>query len=206
MSNAAAAGSRNDDRASALPWSFWLALAAVLIGWFPCDTLTTTVGALQLHFHFFDLASVITRPARIVTGLNRGDALTIPFGLLCLAASAAPLASGFSDRRIARLGPCAPLALMLVTGVLLYAVTSGDTFTTAPDAGRVTTALTHFGNLLVNRASNVVASRISVGLGVWLSVPGALYLALGALRGRWLVRAPLARDRGLARKDSAGLA
>jgi hypothetical protein len=192
MSNAAGAGARADRRASAPPWPFWLSLAAVLIGWFPCDTLTTTVGALQLHVHFFDLASLIARPARIVTGLNRGDALTIPFGVLCMASLAATMAPGFSARRIARLGPCAPLALMLVTGAVLYAATSGDTFTAAPEAGRVTAALTHFGNLLVNRASNVVASRISVGLGVWLSVPGALYLALGAVRGGWPARATLA--------------
>jgi hypothetical protein len=192
MSDVAASRARAGNRLSDLPWPFWLSLAAVLVGWFPCDTLTTTVGALQLHFHFFDLASVIARPARIVAGVNRGDALTIPFGLLCTAALAATLAAAFSTHRIARLGPCAPLALMLVTGVALYLVTSGDTFTTAPDAGRVTAALTHFGNLLVNRASNVVASRISVGLGVWLSVPGALYLAFGAARGKWMSRTTLA--------------
>jgi hypothetical protein len=81
---------------------------------------------------------------------------------------------------------------MLATGALLYAMTSGDTFTAAPDAGRITTALTHFGNILANRASAVVANRISVGLGVWLSVPGALYLAHGAIRGKWLVHTPLA--------------
>jgi hypothetical protein len=177
---------------SSLPWPFWLSVTAVLIGWFPCDTLTTTVGALRLHFHFFDLASVIARPTRIITGVNRGDALTIPFGILCLAALAATLAPGFSVRKmIARFGPCAPLALMLATGALLYAVTSGDTFSATSDAGRITTALTHFGNILANHASAVVANRISVGLGVWLAAPGALYLAHGAIRGKWLKR-PLA--------------
>jgi hypothetical protein len=162
---------RAERGAGALPWPFWLAAAAVLIGWFPCDTLTTTVGALRLHFHFFDLASIIARPARIVTGVNRGDALTIPFGVLCLGA----------------------LAVMIFTGALLYAVTSGDAFTAAPDAGRVAAALTHFGNLLANHASAVVANRISVGFGVWLSVPGAIYLAQGAIRDKWSATAALAR-------------
>jgi hypothetical protein len=184
---------RAERGAGALPWPFWLAAAAVLIGWFPCDTLTTTVGALRLHFHFFDLASIIARPARIVTGVNRGDALTIPFGVLCLGALAATVAPGFSARKIARFGPCAPLALMIFTGALLYAVTSGDAFTAAPDAGRVAAALTHFGNLLANHASAVVANRISVGFGVWLSVPGAIYLAQGAIRDKWSATAALAR-------------
>jgi hypothetical protein len=180
-------------RVVALPWPFWLAAAAVLVGWFPCDTLATTAGALRLHFHFFDLASIVARPARIVTGVNRGDALTIPFGILCLGALAAAAAPGFSARKIARFGPCMPLALMIVTGALLYAVTSGDTFTAAPDAGRIATALTRFGNLLANHASAAVANRISVGFGVWLSVPGAIYLAQGAIRGTWSATAASAR-------------
>jgi hypothetical protein len=171
--------------AASLPWSFWVCLAVVFVGWFPCDTLSTTVGALRLHFHFFDLASVIARPSRLVTGVNRGDALTLPFGVLCLAAIAAPLAPRYVRHRLAQFGPCVPLCLMLACGVILYGVTSGDTFTAGPEPGSLTNALARFGNTLVGHASAVVARHITIGLGVWMSLPAAVYLARGALRGRW---------------------
>ena len=168
-----------------LPWPFWVSLAAVFVGWFPCDTLTTTVGALRLHFHFFDLASLIARPARLLTGIHRGDALTIPFGVLCLAALAATLAPRFVRHPIARFGPCVPLGFMLLCGLILYSVTSGDTFTAAPGAGSVANALARFGNTLVGHASTVAARHIGIGLGVWLSLPAAFYLAHGALDRKW---------------------
>jgi hypothetical protein len=168
-----------------LPWPFWVSLAAVFIGWFPCDTLTTSAGALRLHFHFFDLASLIARPARLLTGIHRGDALTIPFGVLCLAAIAATLAPRFVRHPIARFGPCVPLGLMLLCGVLLYSVTSGDTFTATPGASSVANALARFGNTLVGHASTVAARHIGIGLGVWLSLPAAVHLAHGALGRKW---------------------
>jgi hypothetical protein len=171
--------------AASLPWPFWACLAAVFVGWFPCDTLTMTVGALRLHFHFFDLASVIARPSRLVVGVNRGDALTLPFGVLCLAAIAAPLAPSYLRHRLARFGPCVPLCLMLACGVILYGVTSGDTFTAAPGTGSIANALIRFGNTLAGHASAVVARHITIGLGVWMSLPAAVYLARGAVRGRW---------------------
>ncbi len=172
-------------QAGALPWPFWAAVAVVFVGWFPCDSLVTTVGALRLHFHFFDLASLIARPARIITGVNRGDALTLPFGILCLAALAATLAPLAFRHRAAQFGPCAPLALMVVTGTILYAASWHVRFTATGDAGPMAAALADFGNYIANRASVLVARRVSLGLGVWLSAAGALYLAHGALRGKW---------------------
>lgn len=169
-----------------LPWPFWVALAAVFVGWFPCDTLTTAAGAVRLHFHFFDLASVIVRPSRLLTGIHRGTALTIPFGVLCLAALAATLAPRFVAHPVALLGPCVPFCLMLLCAVVLYGITSGDTFTAAPGAGGVTQSLTRLGNTLVGHASAVAARHISIGSGVWLSLPAAVYLAHGALRRKWL--------------------
>jgi hypothetical protein len=163
---------------------FWLSLAALCVGWFPCDALTTTAGALRLHFHFFDVASLIAKPARLVTGIHRGDALTIPFGVFCLIALAAPLAPRLSDHPLARYGPCVPLSLMLLCGVALYAVTSGDSFTVPAGANSVTQAFARVGNTLVGHASAVAARHVTIGLGVWLSLPAAIYLAHGALRGK----------------------
>ncbi|MEP6884870.1 MAG: hypothetical protein ABJC66_08980 [Gammaproteobacteria bacterium] len=168
-------------------WPFWAAFAALIIGWVPCDTFFTTVGALQLHFHFFDLASVIARPARLAIGVNRGDAWTIPFGILCIAAIAATVAPRYSSRRAAQWGPCAPLALMLICGALFYRAATADTFVAASDAGAVGVALAKLGNALAGRASAVAARHISVGLGLLLSFPAASYLAYGSLR---VVREP----------------
>jgi len=172
-------------RVSPLPWPFWAALAAVFIGWFPSDTLSTTVGALRLHFHFFDLASLIARPTRLFTGVNRGDALTLPFGLLCVAVLAGTLSPRVYARPWARFAPAMPLALMLLCGAMLYGVTLGDTFTPPSDAGSIATALTKLGNALAGRASAVAARHITVGFGIWLALPAAVYLAHGALVGRW---------------------
>jgi hypothetical protein len=163
--------------AVSLPLAFWVCLAAVFVGWFPCDALSTTVGALRLHFHFFDLAAVIARPSRLLIGINRGDVLTLPFGVLCLAAIAAPLAPRYVRHRLARFGPCVPLCLMLACGVILYVVTSGDTFTAAPGAGSIANALTRFGNTVAGHASAIAARHITIGLGVWLSLPATVYLA-----------------------------
>jgi hypothetical protein len=160
-----------------LPLPFWVCLALVFVGWFPCDALSTTVGALRLHFHFFDLAAVIARPSRLVTGVNRGDVLTLPFGVLCLAAIAAPLAPRYLRHRLARFGPYVPLCLMLACGVILYIVTSGDMFTAAPGAGSIANALTRFGNTVAAHASAIAARHITIGLGVWMSLPATVYLA-----------------------------
>lgn len=163
------------------PWPFGVAVAVLVVGWFLGDALYTTVGAVQFHFHFFDLASVIARPIRLVTGVNRNDALTIPFGILCFAAITATVAPRYSARPVAQWGPCAPLALMLICGALLYRATAADTFVALPDAGQVATALVRLGNALAVRANSVAARHISVGAGVLLSLPAAAYLAYGSL-------------------------
>jgi hypothetical protein len=157
----------------------------VFIGWFPCDALSTTVGAVRLHFHFFDLASLIVRPSRLITGVNRGDALTLPFGVLCLAVLAAALAPCVHGRPWARFAPALPLALMLLCCAMLYAVTSGNMFTTPSDASSIARAITQFGNSVAGRANAVVARHITVGFGIWLSFPAAAYLAHAALVGKW---------------------
>jgi hypothetical protein len=172
-------------RGGPLPWQFWTALAAVFVGWFPCDTLATSVGPIRLHFHFFDLASLILRPARLFTGVNRGDAITLPFGILCLAVLGATLAPRISRHRLAWLAPVLPLALMLVCGALLYWVSSGDAFTVDQNAGSIGSALARFGNTLVGHASAVAARHVGIGFGAWLSLAASAYLAHGTVKGKW---------------------
>ena len=164
----------------------WLNLAAVVlvfVGWFLLNTLTTTIGAIELDFQFFDMAAIIAQPARLFTGVGSNAGwLTIPFGVLSLAILAATLAPYVSGNRLARLTRIAPLLLMIVCGAILYHETSQDTFTVAQNAGDVTNALVNLANVMARHSVGVVARHIGVGAGAWVAALGALYLAYTGLR------------------------
>jgi hypothetical protein len=179
------------DRAAAgsLPlfadWRALTAIAAVFVGWFVLDTVSMTFGAVRQDFRFYDLAAIIDQPARLLTGIDRAQVhSTIPFGILCLATLAAALAARVSRQPLARLAGCAPLALMLACGAILYYETSRDTFAAAPGASDVANAFASFANALARRTGAVVARHIGVGAGAWLAALGALYLAGAAVRKR----------------------
>jgi hypothetical protein len=160
-----------------------LALAAVLIGWFLLDTLSMSYGAVRLEFHFYQFAALIARPTRLLRGIDAAtDLWTAPFALLCLASLAAALLPGWLRLPGSRFGYLAPLLLMLVCGGILYYETSRDTFAAAVTGNQVTDALLNLGNMMVRRAGTLVAKRISVGAGLWLSGAGALYLAWAGWR------------------------
>jgi hypothetical protein len=162
-----------------------IALGAVFIGWFFLDTLTMTVGAFSDGFRFYALGAIIARPLRLVTGLTGDDRyLVLPFALLCLVTLAATLAPYVSRHPLARYGRFAPLALMLISGSVLYREASRDAFIAAPDAGQVAAAVTSFANALARRAGGVLAQHISVGAGAWVALLGASYVAVAGLRGR----------------------
>jgi hypothetical protein len=160
-----------------------LALAAILIGWFLLDTLSMSYGVVRLDFHFYQFAAIIAQPARLLRGIDTAsDLWTLPFTLLCLASLAAALLQGQLRLPGSRFGYLAPLLLMLVCGGILYYETSRDTFTAAVAGNQVTDTLINLGNLMVRRAGTLVAKRISVGAGMWVSAAGALYLAWAGWR------------------------
>jgi len=164
----------------------WLNLAAlvlIFVGWFLLNTLTTTIGSIGLEFQFFDMAAIIDQPGRLFTGIGSSTSLlTIPFGVVCLAALAATLAPYVSGSRIARLARLAPVLLMLICGGILYHETSQDTFTAAQNAGDVTNALINLANVMARHSVGVAARHIGIGAGAWVAAVGALYLAYTGLR------------------------
>ena len=165
-------------------WPSLIAIAAIGAGWFMLDAVALGVGLLTARFRFYELAALIFRPPRLLTGVRESDlALTIPFALICYVAIAAALAPRFSARPLARLGLFAPLALMLACGAILYSQATADTFVAAPDANSVGQALANLGNALARRSGSVVSQHLSVGVGSWLSAIGAVYLAYAGIRG-----------------------
>ena len=164
----------------------WLNLAAVgvvFLGWFLLDTLSTSLGALGLDFHFFDMAAIIAQPARLFTGIgSSSEWLSILFGIVCLAVLAATLLAYVSGSRLARLARLGPLLLMLVCGGLLYHETSQDTFTAAVNSGDVTAALVNLANVMARHSVGVAARHIGIGAGAWIAAVGALYLGYTGLR------------------------
>ena len=170
-------------RAPLPEWLWLVALALVFIGWFLSDTLVTTIGAVEFEFHFFDMAAVIAEPGRLFTGVSANlGYLTIPFGLLCAAALAAPLAPYVSDSRLARLGRVAPLLLMLVCGAILYYETSQETFRAARDASDLANALVNLANVMARHPIGAAVRHVGIGAGAWLGGAGALYLGYTAVQ------------------------
>jgi hypothetical protein len=163
----------------------WVTLAAVglvFVGWFLMDTLSTSIGALGLDFHFFDMAAIIAQPARLFTGTGSAGFLTIGFGVLSLAVLASTLTPYVSGSRLARLARLAPLLLMLLCGGILYHETSQDTFVAALNASDVTNALVNLANVMARHSLGYAARHIGIGAGAWVAAVGALYLAYTGVR------------------------
>lgn len=164
-------------------WPSLIAIAAICAGWFVLDAVALRAGLVIARFRFYQLAALVQRPPRLLTGVRESDLdLTIPLALICCVAIAAALASRFSSRRHARLGLFAPLALMLACAVILYSQATADTFVAAPDANSVGQALANVGNALARRTGSVLTRHLSVGAGSWLSAIGAVYLAYVGIR------------------------
>lgn len=168
------------------PSAVWVAMAPlilILVGWFALDTLIMRVGPVEMRFHFYELAAIIDEPTRLLTGHNvTGTFLTISFSMTCLVTLAVALAPRFARGRIVRLAPCAPLALMLTCGAILFQETNHLTFAAAHDASDVTHALVNLANVLFHQPASIATRHIAIGAGAWLSGAAALYLAVTPLR------------------------
>lgn len=158
------------------------AIFCILIGWFVLDTVDSEIAGIRLGFHFYQMGSVIAHPARLFTGLAAGDGIRgVLFGALCLAV----LAGAFIPQNRAaarlRLAYLAPLALMLVSGALLYERTSGEFFAQSGASDAVSAHLLAFANTVAHRLSAAASRHVSVGLGAYLAFAASLVLAARAL-------------------------
>jgi hypothetical protein len=161
-----------------------LALVCLLIGWFFTNTLVTTMGPLEHDVRFFNLGDAVVNPMRLFVGGDVSVA-TVAFFLVCIASLLAPLAPHWNGNRALWPTYLAPMILLLVVGLSLYLRSSHDLFTTGDDADAVSRDLVRLANDLVNKGGELVARHVSVGLGGYLGLVGALVLAY---RGFRLVR------------------
>lgn len=157
------------------------AMLAIFIGWFFIQTLVVSIGSLQHGVRFFDLSAVITDPTRIFFNTDRSFQRVL-FGLICLLCLLAPVLPHWRRTRLAWTAYLAPLALMVISGALLYAKTSGDFFAAPGDAGSLGGNVIRFANDLAHRGSGLLAEHISLGFGGYLAFAGCVVLAMRGLK------------------------
>ena len=161
----------------------WIALVCLAVGWFFLATLVTTIGSVQQKYHFFDMLTVMLNPAWLLYGLGSSRPMeSVAFGLLDLVVLVLPIVPFIVRKRSASLLSVAPLVLMLLSGYALYKRTSGPYFAATERGGHWTHALVNFGNALAESVGDAVARHISVGLGAYLALLAALFLAVKGLR------------------------
>lgn len=160
----------------------WVALLLIALGWFAFETLHTHWGPIDHGFRFYDMASILHRPARLFTGLEgeRGIGAVL-FTLMCCLALLAPLAVGISRHRLASLALAVPLALLLVTGALLYSRAYGDVFRDGL-TDTVGHDVIHLANHILHKAGTSLRDKVSLGVGAYLALLGSAWLALRGAR------------------------
>jgi hypothetical protein len=163
-------------------------IGGVFVGWFLTNTLVATLGSLQHGVRFYDMAAIIADPTRILFGVD-APFQRIVFGVVCLACLMGPLLPMARPARTSVAGCFAPLALMAVCGLWLYAKTSGDLLQGAQDPATLTGSVVRFANDLVHRGSGLVSQHVSVGFGAYLALAGSIALAVSGVRH---LRAPSA--------------
>jgi len=159
-----------------------IALFSIFLGWFFIDTLAVTLGSLRHGVKFVDLPVVIIEPARMFLGIDR-TMRTYLFGTLCLLCLLLPWSVYLRTDRWVWFAHAAPLTLMLVCAVLLYAKTAGEFLPAPSDPNSLGGNLVRLTNGLVHRGGGVVARHIVVGVGGYLAFLGSVVLALAGLRG-----------------------
>jgi hypothetical protein len=175
-------GARLLKAASQIDLASKVAMLCVFFGWFLVDTLVATLGSLQHGVRFFDMSAVIADPSRIFFGLH-GSVHRTFFIPLCMVCIFAPLLPHFHRMRVLRLGYIAPLALMVICGVLLFWRTSGEFIVAPGNAGHIGGNLIQFANDLMHRGGDLVARHVAIGVGGYLALAASIVLALQGVRG-----------------------
>jgi len=163
------------------------ALLCIFFGWFLIDTLVVTIGSLQHGVRFFDMSAVIADPTRLFFGIQ-GSSRRIFFGLICILCLLAPVlphlrrGRDLPGGRANWLAYCAPLALMVICGALLYSRTSSELFAASQGVGSAGNSLIRFANDWVRHGTGLVTRHVSVGIGGYLALVAGLVLALRGAR------------------------
>lgn len=164
-------------------WPTLIAIAGVCVGWFVLDAVALRLGHFINSFRFYDLAALIYRPSRLITGSSASDwPLTIPFVAACVAAIAATLAPRFSRERSAWYGLCAPLALMVLSCVVLYVNVAKAPIVAMSGSDEFARTVNDLAAKITHRASDVLAHHLTASAGLWVSAIAAVYLAVTGVR------------------------
>jgi hypothetical protein len=158
------------------------AVGAIGVAWFLMATLVVNFGPWRQSIHFYDVWAVIQDPGGRLSGVNGSHAFTtLGFGVLCAAAVFAPAISIIYKRRDAGWTFLLPFVLMTVSGLTLYVKTSGSYFPSDSDSHSLSAFMAHIAQSAVNRASDTVASHISIGAGAYVAMLCSCFLALRSL-------------------------
>lgn len=162
----------------------WAAVTLTFAGWFLLETLRVQWGPIDRGVPFYDLVVVIGAPATLFTGIqgHRGFG-TVLFVMVCCITLLAPLLPYFWRSRFAWLAAAAPLVLMLIAALLLYARTSDSSL--LPHGGLTDTIandVRHLARHLLHHARESVARKVTFAAGGYLAALGCLYLAARGVR------------------------
>jgi hypothetical protein len=167
-----------------------VAMGVLFVGWFFLNTVAIQVSSQYgVGLSFWKLLGVLNSPAGLLNGLNGAGGGSGIYGFLCIVALLAPLAPyAWKDKR-AHLGGLLPLAFMLLVALMIYLGISDGMQQAQGAAGM-------FGGAQAAQMAESMSSMmlreamraISIGLGGYLSLLAALYLA-----GRGLIQFLAAR-------------
>jgi hypothetical protein len=145
-------------------------------------TLVVNFGPWQQSIHFYDVWAVIQDPGGRLSGVNRSHALaTLAFGILCAAAVFAPAISIIYKRKDAAFTYLIPFVVMTVSGLTLYVRSSSSYVPAESGTHSLSAFVAHIAQSAANRASDTVASHISIGAGAYVAMLCSCFLALRGL-------------------------
>ena len=159
-----------------------IGLAGIFLGWFVLDLVEIRMGPVRHTLKFFEMLAAIIDPTRVLMGLDSGHMLSsIVFGLVCALLLLACHVGSLPPRRLRPMLVCAPLALMLMTALLLYLRMPGDLFADPGRGAPILSDLVRLANDVFNRGAAAI-TRASAGPGLWVSGAGCALLAWNGCR------------------------
>jgi hypothetical protein len=159
-----------------------IALCAVALGWFFMSTLVVDFGLWQESIRFYQVWALIRDPAGQLSGVNSaGTPAALVFGLVCAAAVLAPVICMRYRHPATLLTYLLPFVVMAVSGAVLYSQGSMNTVVADSGAHSASAFIARIAQAAISRASDAVATRVSVGAGAYLALLGSCFLMLRGL-------------------------
>jgi hypothetical protein len=118
----------------------------------------------------------------VLSGVNGAHTLvTLVFGVVCAGAVLAPIGAMRYRHPAALLTYLIPFVVMAVSGAVLYAQGSMNAVIVDSGSHSASAYVARIAQAAIGRASNAVATRVSVGAGAYLALLGSCSLVLRGL-------------------------